>query len=217
MYNNLQSIPYQQSPAISSVPARDSGSAEKQKFDEIRRTSARFNASRSFDIEDDIEFCPIITEEELQLKHRITNGSGSETSFFGINNLFPSSSPYTLSNGLLVGNPQSSVINTSPLQHPQIPDYMAMNSAVSMTAGSAAYLGSPGARQIMLSNPQGISNANRNRQGFMMMDGSAIQANTANMNMGNIPSNGMSNGNSVNRSTTPNGGSRGGMYYFGQR
>lgn len=139
---------------------------------------------------------------------------------------------------------------------------MAMNSAVSMTAGSAAYLGSPGARQIMLSNPQGISNANRNRQGFMMMDGSAIQANTANMNMGNIPSNGMSNGNSgkinhlnnsnslrssssrsppsgltkrigkrifneqnnnslsrspVNRSTTPNGGSRGGMYYFGQR
>lgn len=28
-------------------------------------TRARFNASRSFDFEDDLEFCPLVSEEEV--------------------------------------------------------------------------------------------------------------------------------------------------------
>lgn len=33
----------------------------------VLRTSARFNASRSFDIEDDIEFCPLMTDDDVSL------------------------------------------------------------------------------------------------------------------------------------------------------
>lgn len=44
----------------------------------VSLTRARFNASRSFDLEDDMEFCPILSDEEVS-----TLSSAQLISYFG--------------------------------------------------------------------------------------------------------------------------------------
>ncbi|CAN6674936.1 hypothetical protein TRVA0_073S00232 [Trichomonascus vanleenenianus] len=112
---------YQAYPATSSSvsPVHETSTLYHQ---QLNVSKVKFNAGRSFDFEDDVEFCPALSEEEINYARTI----------------YGSSSPYSYSSGM------SSASSTPPHSATtNVNDMMLMNS-------NAYYLGSPVSRNASL-------------------------------------------------------------------